>query len=117
MCQPDPMKLRNLHSAREASEGGAVWATISVCRGTPEAIKAAMQSFPSGHSASVLTAGVFLALYLNAKLKAFANYQTRLWKMVLVIMPVVGAICAAGLLIVDGVIITLHPFFNGQPWA
>ena len=112
VCRPDPVKLRYLHSAREPFKGGPIWATISVCQGSPSAVKAAMQSFPSGHSASVLTAGVFLALYLNAKLKAFSNYQTRFWKMILVIMPVVGAICAAGLLLVDGVSLTLHPFFT-----
>lgn len=62
-----------------------------------------MQSFPSGHTGTATTVGVFLALYLNAKLKAFSNYQTNYWKMIAVLSPLGGAGCVAGLLVIDGV--------------
>lgn len=62
-----------------------------------------MQSFPSGHTGTASTVGVFLALYLNAKLKAFSDYQTSYWKMIAVLSPLGGAGCVAGLLVIDGV--------------
>lgn len=62
-----------------------------------------MQSFPSGHTATASTVGVYLALYLNAKLKAFSDYQTSYWKMIVVLSPLIGAGCVAGLLVIDGV--------------
>ena len=49
------------------------------------------QSFPSGHTGSAFAAGTFLALYLNAKLKAFSNYGTSFWKSICVIGPLLGA--------------------------
>lgn len=62
-----------------------------------------MQSFPSGHTGTATTVSVFLALYLNAKLKAFSDYQTSQWKMIAVLSPLGGAGCVAGLLVIDGV--------------
>ena len=62
-----------------------------------------MQSFPSGHTATASTVGVYMALYLNAKLKAFSDYQTSYWKMIVVLSPLIGAGCVAGLLVIDGV--------------
>jgi len=54
-----------------------------------------MQSFPSGHTASAFAAGVFLALYLNSKLKAFADHSTHFWIFCVVIVPILGA-CLVG---------------------
>ena len=68
----------------------------------------AMQSFPSGHTGSAFAVGVFLALYLNAKTKSFANYQTEFWKMMLVLAPLIGAVVIAAGLIIDKV--NLIPF-------
>ena len=51
----------------------------------------AWQSFPSGHTGSSFAAGTFLALYLNAKLKAFSNYHTNYWKQMCVLAPLLGA--------------------------
>ncbi len=62
-----------------------------------------MQSFPSGHTGSAFACGVFLALYLNAKLKAFSDYNTSFWKMVAVVSPIIGAIIVAGGLTIDHV--------------
>lgn len=47
--------------------------------------------------------GVFIALYLNAKLKAFSDYHTSLWKLLAVVLPVLGSMIIAGSLMVDRV--------------
>jgi hypothetical protein len=60
-----------------------------------------LQSFPSGHSASYFAGFVFLSLYLNAKLKVFADYQPALWKLMLFHLPFVAATVCAGTLIID----------------
>lgn len=103
VCQPDPAKLRTLFSFAPEGFPGPVWTPVSACRGRGDDIRAAMQSFPSGHTATASTVGVFLALYLNAKLKAFSDYQTSYWKMFVVLSPLLGAGCVAGLLVIDGV--------------
>ena len=77
------------------------WATVSSCTG--ESTRFALESFPSGHTASAFSVGVFLALYLNAKLKAFSDYHTSFWKMMAVLAPVFGAFFVAGSLLVDHV--------------
>ena len=77
------------------------WARTSTCTGSMTWF--AMESFPSGHTASAFAVGVFLALYLNGKLKAFADYHTSFWKMVAVLAPVLGAFFVAGSLLVDHV--------------
>ena len=62
-----------------------------------------MQSYPSGHTGSAFTSGIFLALYFNAKLKAFSDYNTSFWKVMAVAAPIVGAIIVAGGLTIDHV--------------
>ena len=62
----------------------------------------AMQSFPSGHTSESFFVGTFLALYLNAKLKAFSDYHTSFWKWLAVMTPLFGACLIAGTLVVDG---------------
>lgn len=61
----------------------------------------AWQSFPSGHTGSSFAAGTFLALYLNAKLKAFSNYHTSFWKQMCVLAPLLGAALVSIGMIVD----------------
>lgn len=80
-----------------------MWAPISACRGDSKALKNAIQSFPSGHTGSAFTVMIFLALYLNAKLKAFSDSPTAFWKMMAVIAPVLGAGFAAATLVIDQV--------------
>lgn len=48
-------------------------------------------------------AGTFLALYLNAKLKAFSDYETNTWKLLVVVAPVIGSMFIAGSLVADRV--------------
>lgn len=102
ICQPDLAKLEDLYSKLPDGFSGPVWAPVSVCLGEASAVRGAMQSFPSGHTGSASTVGVYLALYLHAKLKSFSDYHTSYWKLLVVIWPVLGAISVAGLLVIDG---------------
>ena len=68
------------------------------------------QSFPSGHTGSSFAAGTFLALYLNAKLKAFSNYQTSFWKSICVLAPLFGAGLISTGMIIDCVSLYPVPF-------
>lgn len=73
--------------------------TAESCRQYPPVF--AMQSFPSGHTSESFFLGTFLALYLNAKLKAFSDYHTGFWKWLAVMLPLFGACLIAGTLVVD----------------
>ncbi|KAI0020472.1 phosphatidic acid phosphatase type 2/haloperoxidase [Xylariomycetidae sp. FL0641] len=61
----------------------------------------AMQSFPSGHATSITAGMLFLFLYLNAKLKVFANYNPSLWKLLVLYLPILVAVVCCGLLTID----------------
>ncbi|MCV5073625.1 phosphatase PAP2 family protein, partial [Escherichia coli] len=56
---------------------------------------------PSGHSTAAFAGFIFLALYLNAKLKVFSNYHPALWKLAAVYAPVLRAYLIAGDLTID----------------
>ena len=93
-------------AAERTTAYNRVFATPADCQATGDksALIHAMQSFPSGHSGMAFAVGVFLSLYLNAKLKSFADYHTRFWKILLVLLPLIGATTVAGGLMVDKVI-------------
>ena len=52
----------------------------SICTGDRKEINDALESMPSGHTTAAFAGFVFLYLYLNAKLKVFANYHPAMWK-------------------------------------
>ena len=52
----------------------------SICTGDKKEINDALESMPSGHTTAAFAGFVFLYLYLNAKLKVFANYHPAMWK-------------------------------------
>lgn len=56
-----------------------------------------------GHTIEAFCAGVFLSLYLNAKLKACSDYHTSFWKLIVVLSPIVGAAFIAASVVVDHV--------------
>ena len=88
------------------------WFRVSeVC---PNIMPNAMQSFPSGHTGSAFAVGTFLALYLNAKLKAFSNYHTSFWKHICVVAPLFGAAFIGGGMIVDCVSSPTFPWDYGS---
>lgn len=75
--------------------------TSEICTTQGRPLWNAMQSFPSGHSTTIFAASVYLYLYLNAKLKVFANYHPSMWKLLLLYFPILGAVLVCGALIVD----------------
>ncbi|KAI1764327.1 acid phosphatase/Vanadium-dependent haloperoxidase [Hypoxylon sp. FL1150] len=75
--------------------------TPKICATQGRPLWDAMQSFPSGHSTTIFAAGVYLYLYLNAKLKVFANYHPSMWKLLLLYFPILGAVLVCGCLTID----------------
>ncbi|KAL9601311.1 MAG: hypothetical protein Q9219_002606 [cf. Caloplaca sp. 3 TL-2023] len=54
-----------------------------------------MDAFPSGTIGNAFAVGCLLALYLNAKLKAFSANRTPFWKMLVVLAPLFSALIMA----------------------
>lgn len=55
-----------------------------------------LQGFPSGHTSSAFAAATFLTLYLNGKLKTFADYASDFWVIIITIIPLILASLVAG---------------------
>ncbi|KAI1820663.1 PAP2 superfamily-domain-containing protein [Xylaria intraflava] len=104
VCQPDSahaMNGGNKTGLNGIGFRGDMW-TKDVCTtASDDRLRDAMQSFPSGHSTTITAAMVYLCLYLNAKLKVFANYHTPLWKLIALALPMLGAVLLCGTLIID----------------
>jgi diacylglycerol diphosphate phosphatase / phosphatidate phosphatase len=94
VCKPKP------HSKGHGFEG--MYFDSSVCTGDQHQIRNALMGFPSGHTVAAFAGFVFLALWLNAKLKIFANRQTRLWHMLVFWMPVTLAMWLGASKSLDG---------------
>ena len=78
-CQPNMAAL-----ARGGGEGwGGVMYGREICTGAPHEINKALTSFPSGHSNAAVGSALFVCLWLNAKLKVFADSRARFWKLFL----------------------------------
>lgn len=92
--------------------------TPDCCKPKPESLNyvQAMQSFPSGHTSESFFVGTFLALYLNAKLKAFSDYHTSFWKWLVVVFPLFGSCLIAGTLVVDRNH-HIHDILFSIPWG
>ncbi|CAF0918973.1 unnamed protein product [Adineta steineri] len=73
----------------------------SICTGDEKDINDALESMPSGHSTAAFAGLVYCSLYLNAKLKIFANYRPQYWKFVLFYAPLLGAVLIASSLTID----------------
>ncbi|KAH7029271.1 phosphatidic acid phosphatase type 2/haloperoxidase, partial [Microdochium trichocladiopsis] len=105
VCKPDlELAAQQVHNSTGLNGVGyqQYMFTDEICTaGNKDAIKNALQSFPSGHSTTIFAGMVFLYLYLNAKFKVYANYHPSLWKLVLVYLPILGACLVAGSLTVD----------------
>ncbi|KAI1388378.1 acid phosphatase/Vanadium-dependent haloperoxidase [Hypoxylon trugodes] len=105
ICQPDPTLVNNPDFNGTGPNGAGYrqyMFTAEIC--TVEQgwdLWNAMQSFPSGHSTTTSAAAVYLSLYLNAKLKVFANYHPSMWKLILFYCPILGATLVCGCLTID----------------
>ncbi|GAA5830246.1 hypothetical protein JCM3766R1_002838 [Sporobolomyces carnicolor] len=73
----------------------------SVCTGDKNEINDSLESMPSGHSTAAWAGLLFLSLYLNGKLKVFADYRPQFWKMLAFFAPLLGAFLIAGSLTID----------------
>jgi diacylglycerol diphosphate phosphatase/phosphatidate phosphatase len=87
------------------TQAGTGWTNImydrNVCRGDKDAIDDSLESFPSGHATAAFAGFIYLSLYLNAKLKIFANYHPSYWKLIALWAPVLAATLIAGALTID----------------
>ncbi|KAF2203464.1 hypothetical protein GQ43DRAFT_262919 [Delitschia confertaspora ATCC 74209] len=72
-----------------------------VCRGDRGRVNEAMSSFPSGHSSAAFAGFTFLALYINAKFKVFADHHSRHWKLLLFVLPILTALLMALSKVID----------------
>ncbi|OAL43623.1 acid phosphatase/Vanadium-dependent haloperoxidase [Pyrenochaeta sp. DS3sAY3a] len=73
----------------------------SICTGDKNEINDSLESMPSGHTTAAFAGFVFLYLYLNAKLKVFANYHPAMWKLIALYAPLLGAVLIGGALTID----------------
>ncbi|CAF3334081.1 unnamed protein product [Rotaria socialis] len=73
----------------------------SICTGDVKQINDALASMPSGHATAAFAGLIFCSLYLNAKLKIFANYRAQYWKLVLFHAPLLGAVLMASSVTID----------------
>lgn len=104
VCKPDISRATNtgIAEAGYSAQGFAqIYYTKDICTGDPDEIDDSLESMPSGHSTAAFAGFIFLALYLNAKLKVFSNYHPALWKLAAVYAPVLGACLIAGALTID----------------
>ncbi|KAL2071524.1 hypothetical protein VTL71DRAFT_12759 [Oculimacula yallundae] len=68
----------------------------SACTADSHDVNRAIQGFPSGHTTSAFAAAMFLTLYLNAKLKAFADHASEFWVFIVTILPLLLASLIGG---------------------
>ncbi|KAF2133564.1 acid phosphatase/Vanadium-dependent haloperoxidase [Dothidotthia symphoricarpi CBS 119687] len=73
----------------------------SICTGDRKEINDSLESMPSGHTTAAFAGFVFLYLYLNAKLKVYANYHPAMWKLIALYAPILGACLIGGALTID----------------
>lgn len=102
VCKPDLAQASNITTLDGSGHRSMMW-TSDICTAEDTLVlNESMASFPSGHATASFAGFVYLSLYLNAKLKVFANYFPTLWKLSLVYGPVLLATLIAGTLTVDG---------------
>ncbi|GAA6029446.1 hypothetical protein JCM8097_003683 [Rhodosporidiobolus ruineniae] len=75
--------------------------TRDVCTGDRDEINDSLESMPSGHSTAAWAGFLFLSLYLNGKLKVFADYRPQFWKMIAFFAPLLGAFLISASLTID----------------
>ncbi|KAI1414432.1 acid phosphatase/Vanadium-dependent haloperoxidase [Hypoxylon sp. FL1857] len=105
VCKPDVSLASNAPGVKGAGLNGAgynqLYYTKEICTGDVNQINDSLESFPSGHSTAAFAGFIYLYLYLNAKLKVFANYHPPMWKLIAIYAPVLGATLIAGALTID----------------
>ncbi|KAK4184671.1 phosphatidic acid phosphatase type 2/haloperoxidase [Podospora australis] len=105
VCKPDLSLASNAPGVKGAGYNGAgftgIYYTRQICTGDDDEINDALESMPSGHTTAAFAGFIYLALYLNGRLKVFSNYHPAVWKLVAVYAPVLGACLIGGALTID----------------
>ncbi|KAH0497758.1 hypothetical protein TgHK011_005043 [Trichoderma gracile] len=99
VCKPDLSRVTTSGLDRVGYK--QLYFTRDICTGDPDQIDDSLESFPSGHTTAAFAGFVYLSLYLNAKLKVFANYHPAMWKLIAVYAPILGATLIGGALTID----------------
>ncbi|KAF2115710.1 phosphatidic acid phosphatase type 2/haloperoxidase [Lophiotrema nucula] len=95
-CQPQ------LPAGQEVGNGyRQIMYDRKICTGDKSEIDDSLESMPSGHTTAAFAGFVYLYLYLNAKLKVFANYHPAMWKLIAIYAPLLGACLIGGALTID----------------
>lgn len=103
VCMPDISRAKHHNETGLNGVGFQnVMYTIEVCtQKDPFMIKNAITSFPSGHSTAAFAGFGFLFLWLNAKLKVWADHKPEFWKLALTLVPLLGGVMIACSLTID----------------
>jgi len=105
VCKPDVTLASNapgvIGSGYNAAGFQELYFTREICTGDEKEINDSLESFPSGHTTAAFAGFVYLYLYLNAKLKVFANYHPAMWKLIVTYIPILGAVLIGGALTID----------------
>ncbi|KAI1734646.1 phosphatidic acid phosphatase type 2/haloperoxidase [Xylaria scruposa] len=99
VCKPDVNLARN--QVLNAAGFNQIYFTPDICTGDRKEINDSLESMPSGHTTAAFGGFVYLYLYLNAKLKVFANYHAPMWKLIVIYIPILGAVLIGGALTID----------------
>lgn len=103
VCMPD-VSLAKTHNKTGLNGVGfqQVMYTTEICtQPSRSMLKNAVTSFPSGHSTAAFSGFIFLFLWLNAKLKVWADHKPAFWKLALTMAPVLSAVMIACSLTID----------------
>lgn len=105
VCMPDVELAKDPAHNKTGLNGVGflqVMYTIEICtQKDPRKLRTAITSFPSGHSTAGFAAFSFLFLWLNSKLKVWADYKPAFWKIVITFLPLLFAFINSCVLTVD----------------
>ncbi|PHH58950.1 hypothetical protein CDD81_4064 [Ophiocordyceps australis] len=101
VCKPDVSRVADTSAGYNFQGFREIYFTREICTGDTDQIDDSLESMPSGHTTAAFAGLVFLSLYLNAKLKVFADYRPNMWKLLAMWAPVLGAVLIGGALTID----------------
>ncbi|KAL2267995.1 hypothetical protein VTJ83DRAFT_2841 [Remersonia thermophila] len=103
VCQPDVSRAAaNNDTGLNGVGFRQIMFTPTVCTNTDtRALRNAMTGFPSGHATAGFAGYTFLFLWMNAKLKVWADFQAGFYWLALLLAPALGAVLIAGSLTID----------------
>ncbi|KAL3953406.1 hypothetical protein ACCO45_013349 [Purpureocillium lilacinum] len=103
VCKPD-LNLAPRHNLTGLNAVGfqRIMYTTEICTETDaERLKTAITAFPSGHSTAAFAGFGFLFLWLNAKLKVWADHRPAFYNLLLTILPLLMACLISCSLTID----------------